>query len=63
MKKTPKKKTVKRTSGTPVLGIVHIEYVQINVPEAMIVSTAEALSQLILSDSYRKYLPESFGDA
>jgi hypothetical protein len=48
-----KSKKIKVTSkGTPVVGQIDLQYVQINVPEDMIEAAGEALSHLILSDSY-----------
>lgn len=62
MKKKTKQAPVNKSPGTPVLGVVHTEYVQINVPDGMVTPTVEAMSQLILSDYHRKFLPVNNGD-
>lgn len=52
-----KKKTVKkkREIGTRLLGQVNLYYVQFGIPKDMVEPTAEALSQLILGDYYKRF--------
>lgn len=54
--KIKKPKSVPVYKGSKVLGRVGIEYVQVDVPAAQIDATAEALSHVILTEFYSKYL-------
>lgn len=51
-----KENTVSRIpAGTKLTGRVVVNYVQFNVPEAMVGDVAGALSQLLLTDYHRQY--------
>ena len=64
MKNKPLSKQPKNpVSGTPVVGVVHVNYTQINVPLHAVAQVAGELSQLILSDYYRRFLPENTSDS
>lgn len=54
-KKTNKKQSFQ--SRTKVVGRVHVNYVQWNVPVTQVEATVEALSHALLTDFYRRYNP------